>query len=212
MKLSNIEFQEAKIKLYGQIKTIEGAAQTYFEAFGYDVYVAKDYSSLYQIQEKYKGKKFKELSNCITTGVPDLIAIKGNDIIFIEVKRIKKDKIYHLQQQDSLRQSQLKWIAEHPQYKVIIFGLECDIEPSINKEIETKEIEIEKLNKEINELKQEKEAREDVYAQTIKHLPQIVLYFKRNYNLFLDFINSIECNSPIHIDKTKEGTNGDRCN
>lgn len=152
----NLEYISQKILWYGLSESIEVSAKIYLLGLGYnDVFICSEKDIEYKILSKYKSDKFKRLIQIIkgysenNIGIPDLIAIKDENIIFIEIKRITKNT------QDSLSQNQLKWIENHPEYKVIVFGLELD-------EIQSLEFsQIERLKEELKELRDELNKRKE---------------------------------------------------
>ena len=156
--MNNIEYITHKITMYGDINSsIEEIARIYFKALGFDTYICSE--QLYHNDFVKKDDIFEELvkhANKYETGIPDLVLIKDNNITFVEVKRINGNS------KDSLSQNQLLWIQNHPQYKVIIFGLEICNEDSSNIKIKELEQQINNLKNEITQLKRDLDKKWDI--------------------------------------------------
>ena len=120
MKIENLEYITQKIKFFGEIYKIEEVARIFFMSLGYDVYHS---NQDYHVENKYPSSEIIKVLKEDKKGIPDLVAFKGEDVVFIEVKRVSENG----NGSDTLRQTQLKWIQNHPQFKVIIFGLDLSI-------------------------------------------------------------------------------------
>jgi hypothetical protein len=144
--MNNLEYVKQKITFFGSVDSdsIEKVAKLYFIGLGFDAYISSGQTAITSILSKYTTKKFKQLGEVLhdkQKGLPDLVIIKNDEIAFVEVKS------YHDKHSDSLSQHQLLWISEHPEYKVIVLGLQINFENS-------KDIYIKKLEDENRELKE----------------------------------------------------------
>lgn len=143
--MSNIEYIKQKVIFYGKIEsTTEAIAKLYLEGLGFDVYYSSklfDFGQLKSLTQE-KMDQLTEIVSIGKLGIPDLIIIKDNIFTFVEVKKIS-DKF-----EDALSQSQLNWIQEHSQCKVIVLGFEIEIK-------ESRDIVIKELERDINDLKKQ---------------------------------------------------------
>ena len=160
--MKNIKYINQEFKFYGDIsENHEQIVMTFFEALGFDVYYSK--SCWTHIKREFP--KEKELIHVLkndSTGIPDLLILKNGEICFIEVKKISSKEEIRLKgdKSDSLRHTQLKWIQEHPQFKVIIFNL------ILKKEQAEKEV-IKELKKELKYYKEQLDLTQEKVSKLV---------------------------------------------
>lgn len=159
----NLEYIRQKINIFTNGHSIEESARLYLLGLGFDrVCECKSRYAIDYIKEKYNGEKFKNLFDVLwnqKNGIPDLVAVKDGEIVFVEVKRT--DGNYD----DSISQNQLKWIKEHPQFRVIILAFELEVKDNDKfLEIETLKHEIKELEDLLNKLRNEREIDENMLS------------------------------------------------
>ena len=139
--MTNLKYIHQTIVLHSKLdfKNIEETAKMYFELLGFEVY--KSSTARLDLYHGWTGgrkmDRFGEVLKDIV-GLPDFMLTKGDDTTFVEVKGPG----------DTLSQNQLKWIENHPQFKVIIFGVDIEyIIPDKVCKLEEENLQLKKDNK-----------------------------------------------------------------
>ena len=118
--------------------------------------------------------------------MPDLVAVKNGNIIFVEVKRVTENR------EDSLHQSQLRWIENHPKYKVVVLFLQID--PTDKHNLDST-LQIEEGREEVKRLKDELYALRNSELNAYQTINKLRQEIARNLQELTDKIRNKQLDS-----------------